>query len=1003
MSFTSRKSFSRKSIDKPTSISTSRSVPAMPQPPSPARFGFSNSASARNLSSHPLDSPAAPPVGRKKSLSPSTASTAHSGDSHGSSGKGGSSLSSIRSLGARFGFGKSPSGGKKLLPFGGANVNSLDADLAPQQLPQASRIPMSPTSLQSPAPAPPASLEPAPTPLSPRLAQLAMSAAQSTRHSVDAVPVRSRTSSRADSQSRSSLNLPTRRDGSPGGSGSGSLLRAPLSSLSRSNSWFAPSPRRASRERIEEEGESQVVDISEIGEIAAGGGVGGNGALVVDLTNSLTIRGPPTSQSRSRSSSTLDKPLPTPPPQELMTLKPAIKLTPDRKPSSLPGSTAMGTSISHLAVSPSQSSFSPTPIMNGSPLLPKGVLGELARELRNVAESPSTRQLLRARASAVELSRPVSTVNPDGQGVNAQLGLMELKGAVERMRAMVEELEKGVATGPVPFEIPNGETKPEEKPKEKETAAPDRSDSDLEAILTPKLGDATTPKVPSPPDPELPPKQAFFNPSTPPRVHFLANAPASSSTAAMEGPPTITRNSAAHKVEVHDEHDVDDPYEEFQPGAESSPALSWRNTYKSSTGSSIRTSTNPRRTGRPSVDFPHGAQDVHAGRGPGRVPLSRGSASPARSSYDGRQSPFRPSSAASRPLGRNTISSTSSARDRPPMPAWDGMRKYMSSGASTDTERRGSRTNSPTPGSVPAPGGSQFYHRRASSTLARPTTTESTRSPLNHSRNLRSVGSFDESREWGSSKGAGAGKPNPAGVPGKRLSDLSTGLGPRTARAFAAAGILPNNYSSAASEKDFRTLERERATSSMSARRDHSGSVSDRMGTWSRLGFNRARSEVAHGHHSSPSGATTGVAFSDSTTASSPTSSGAPRAAVSSLSTVSSSNSGPSTTNVPLSNHQAAITSLKERHELETEALLNALSGAKKESKSLREVNEELKGEIEGLTKFVEELEERLADEVAKRKTMERQLEEQKRSRERRVCDPPVYQYVCADHTFVDW
>jgi hypothetical protein len=985
MSFTGRKSFSRKSIDKPqpTSISTSRSVPAMPQPPSPAsRFGFSNSASVRNLSSHPLDSPAVGPVGRKKSLSPSTASTAHSGDSHGSSGKGGSSLSSIRSLGARFGFGKSPSGGKKSLPFGGANVNSLGADLTPQQPPQAPHIPMSPTSPHSPAPALSVLLEPTPAPLSPRPSQLTMSAAQSTRHSVDAVPVRSRAPSLADSLSRSSLNLPTRRDGSPGGSGS--LLRAPLGSLSRSNSWITPSPRRASRERIEEEGELQVMDISEIGEIAAGGGAGGNGGLVVDLTNSLTIRGPPNSQSRSRSSSTLDKPLPTPPLQGHTTLKPAIKLTPDIAPSALPGSTAMGMSISHLAVSPTPSSFSVTPIMNGSPLLPKGVLGDLARELRNVAESPSTRQLLRARASAVELSRPVSTVNPDGQGVNAQLGLMELKGAVERMRAMVEELEKGVTTGPVAFETPTGEKKPEEKLKEQDTTVLDRSDSDLAAILTPKLDDTATPKLPPPPGPELLSKQAFSNPSTPPRVHFLANAPALSSTAAMEGPPTITKNGAPAKVGIHDEHD-DNLYEDFQPGAESSPPLSWRNTYKSSTGSSIRTSTNARRTGRPSVDFPHDGQDVAVGKGPGRVPLSRGSASPTRSSYDGRQSPFRPGSTASRALGRNTISSTSSARDRPPMPAWDGMRKYTSSGAFTDTERRGSRANSPALGSAPATGGSQFYHRRAASTLARPTTTENTRSPLNHSRNLRSVGSFDETRE---SKGAGGGITNPKGVPGKRMSDLSTGLGPRTARAFAAAGIIPNNYTSAASEKDFRTLERERATSSMSARRDPTGYASDRIGTWSRLGYNRARSDVAHGHHSPPSGATTGVAFSDSTTASSPTSSGAPRAAVSSLSTVSSSNSGPSTTNVPVSNHQAVITLLKERHELETEALLNALSGAKKESKSLREMNEELKGEIEGLTKFVEELEERLADEVAKRKTLERQLEEQKRCNQRRVCGP---------------
>lgn len=49
--------------------------------------------------------------------------------------------------------------------------------------------------------------------------------------------------------------------------------------------------------------------------------------------------------------------------------------------------------------------------------------------------------------------------------------------------------------------------------------------------------------------------------------------------------------------------------------------------------------------------------------------------------------------------------------------------------------------------------------------------------------------------------------------------------------------------------------------------------------------------------------------------------------------------SGPSTTNIPVSNHQAIMTSLKERHELETEALLSALSEAKKDSKALCMVN----------------------------------------------------------------
>jgi hypothetical protein len=757
-----------------------------------------------------------------------------------------------------------------------------------------------------------------------------------------------------------------------------------------------------------------VVNISEVGEIAGENAGGeGSGGLVVDLTNSITIRGP--QRSHSGSSSALDKPLPTPPPQEHATLKPAIKLTPDVQPSSLPASLpAVGASPAHLLspgsqhATPSTSSFSATPIMNSSPLLPKGVLGELARELKNVTDSPSTRQLLRARASAVELSRPVSSVNPD---LNAQAGLLELKGAVERMRAMVAELEKGVVAGPVAVE----------ETKEKEVPPLDRSDSDLVAILTPQLDDTESPKVPLPPpaDPEpVSRRSVSTSASTPTRVHFLTTP---SSPASVEEPTPIARNGTTRKVEVYDEHH-DDSYEDFQPGAESSPALSRRNTYRqAAAGSSTRANAtaNARRTGRPSIDFPHDEEDiVLVGKGLGRMPppLNRGSPTP--SSYDnhghGRQSPFRPSSgsvsgsgsAAARLLGRNTIASPSSARDRQPMPSWDGIRKYLPSGSGAGIDRRGS----PAPGSAPgsALGGSQFYHRRALSTLARPATTESPRSSLGHARTLRSVGSFDESRELYASKGAagegaggGSARTGVAGSgAGKRFSDLSTGLGPRTARAFAAAGVLPSSYKSpaTASEKDFRTLERERATSSMSARRDPAaGSVADRMGTWSRLGFHRAHSDANHHTQRTGAAAGAGATFSDSTTASSPTSSGAPRAAVSSLSTVSSSNSGPSTTNVSVGNHHAIVSSLKERHELETEALLSALSEAKKEGKALRGENEELKGEIGGLSKFVEELEERLAEEVAKRKMVERQLEERKRSNERRVCGSVIWSYVCAD------
>ena len=154
------------------------------------------------------------------------------------------------------------------------------------------------------------------------------------------------------------------------------------------------------------------------------------------------------------------------------------------------------------------------------------------------------------------------------------------------------------------------------------------------ALLTPKPETASTPTVPPLSGPELIDKQSLSTlrhrrgPISWP-MHPLYHPQQGGRT------PTVAKNSAASKVQIHDEPD-EDIYEDFQPGAESSPTLSWRNTYKSSMGSSIRTSTNFRRPGRPSVDFPHDEEDVLVGRGWDGC-HSAEDLLPARSSYDGQR------------------------------------------------------------------------------------------------------------------------------------------------------------------------------------------------------------------------------------------------------------------------------------------------------------------------------------------------------------------------------
>jgi hypothetical protein len=72
--------------------------------------------------------------------------------------------------------------------------------------------------------------------------------------------------------------------------------------------------------------------------------------------------------------------------------------------------------------------------------------------------------------------------------------------------------------------------------------------------------------------------------------------------------------------------------------------------------------------------------------------------------------------------------------------------------------------------------------------------------------------------------------------------------------------------------------------------------------------------------------------------------------------------------------HLTAIQNLKERHELEKEALLSALSEAKKDSRVERAAKEELTLELTEMGVYVEELETKLGEALARMRWMEKEI-----------------------------
>lgn len=244
--------------------------------------------------------------------------------------------------------------------------------------------------------------------------------------------------------------------------------------------------------------------------------------------------------------------------------------------------------------------------------------------------------------------------------------------------------------------------------------------------------------------------------------------------------------------------------------------------------------------------------------------------------------------------------------------------------------------------------------------------------------------------------------------PSYERASFETSLGPRTAKVFAAAGVLeqPNRSSvlRSASAMGFRRdgVEREFGNTSgirslasspipmfgmsgpagaagrrLSAlqERDHQseGGGRGRSGSesWSRMSYNRTPETVLrtlNGHrlHTDPS------------VNSSPTSTIPSRTAVSSSASSHLPNpelrKGSSPIEPAASVHQAAIQLLKERHELEKEALLSALSEAKKELRSEKEEKEEMKSEITEMGIYVEELETKLGEALARIRWMEKEV-----------------------------
>ena len=232
-------------------------------------------------------------------------------------------------------------------------------------------------------------------------------------------------------------------------------------------------------------------------------------------------------------------------------------------------------------------------------------------------------------------------------------------------------------------------------------------------------------------------------------------------------------------------------------------------------------------------------------------------------------------------------------------------------------------------------------------------------------------------------------------------------LGPRTTRAFAAAGVLhedgPGAHRQAAwrsasvlgyrregMERDFGGFSGARSLASSpvppngiaprgASSRRLNGLLSDHR-DWEERGGRNTDSWKQFSsnmlHEPALKRLDTQGLRSDPSSAPSPTSTtpGRTNGSSSSLLQGSESKSNRSPVDANQAAHQAAVQQLKDRHELEKEALLSALSESKKETKSVKQSNDELKVELIETTRYVEELEEKLGEAMARLRWMEKEI-----------------------------
>ncbi|PVF93002.1 hypothetical protein CPB86DRAFT_819162 [Serendipita vermifera] len=338
-------------------------------------------------------------------------------------------------------------------------------------------------------------------------------------------------------------------------------------------------------------------------------------------------------------------------------------------------------------------------------------------------------------------------------------------------------------------------------------------------------------------------------------------------------------------------------------------------------------------------------------------------------------------------------------------------------GSQKNTTRHDFPSSSPTPSSRTRPAAmlADLGHGRPSSALEDGNALDRMKRSLTISNPPSRALSFEEHRHsrLNSMSGIRNGRLSLESSNQARTS-LDINLGPRTARAFAAAGVLDSPTTS--NFPSGRTPAW-RSVSAMGYRRDGLDRDYGRLGGTRSLasspiptsiiptftgGTNRRVSNLNEMHRGiiqarnrsgsdswsrsimnrTPEGAFRSIAAANALTEpssnSSPTSTHPSRTIASSSMGSSLPNGDGRTHRVPSDansvDQQTAIQLLRERHELEKEALLTALGEAKKASKREKAEKDELKAELREMGVYVEELETKLGEAIAKIRWMEKEI-----------------------------